>query len=511
MQTSPKPEKAQRKNVVFLSCLFGVALYLYLNLFTLHNIPYLRIGDQGFFWEYAFRMLQGDHVYRDFFQFTPPGADLFYLSLFKLFGASYSSAYLGLILLGVALFGTCFSVAHRILSRNQALLTAATVIVLIFGEQLDGTHHWFSITLSLCAVRALMPERTFPRIVAAGVLTALAAFFTQTTGAAALIALLLALLWEHFAHRKSWKLTSQLIAMLVTTFILVSLAMNAHFVIDAGWPKFLFLQVTYPHHYVLESHGFIAPDMRSMLHLRTLPRLLRHLFVYSLLAIYAPILWYCRRKRRAFESSNDMQIVLLALLGLLLMLQIITRANWTRIYAVTPPALILLSWSVAHFTSSSFQRRAIIVAFCAIACLAILQTHGRNHNAYQVATLPAGKAVLPATQFEQYTWLAQHTLPGDYFFQANWLDVYVPLSLRNPVFAEDFVPNERMRPDWVTLAIQQIDQRQVKYILWSPQWSNPNHAESPTSDHLGPLRTYIGNHYILVHVFSNRDEIWQRH
>lgn len=50
-----------------------VSLYLYLNLFSLSNTPFLLEGDQTFFWTYAMRMLQEERVYRDFFQFTPPG------------------------------------------------------------------------------------------------------------------------------------------------------------------------------------------------------------------------------------------------------------------------------------------------------------------------------------------------------------------------------------------------------------------------------------------------------
>lgn len=80
-------------------------------------------------------------------------------------------------------------------------------MALIFGERLDGTHHWFSLTLSLWAIRVFMPCRTPFRVISAGALTGVAAFFTQTGGAAAVIALLFALLWEHFAYGKSWSVT----------------------------------------------------------------------------------------------------------------------------------------------------------------------------------------------------------------------------------------------------------------------------------------------------------------
>jgi hypothetical protein len=290
----------------------------------------------------------------------------------------------------------------------------------------------------------------------------------------------------------------------------VWLALSAHFILSVGWQRFFFLQVTYPNRYMLESHGFLIPNLHGELNLQYLPRLLRQLAVYSTLAAYPAMLWHCWRRRRVAGSQQDMPIVLLALSGLLLTLQVITRANWTRIYVVAPPALVLLSWWVVRFTSTAFRRTATIAAGCFIACLAIIQTHALRHSGYRIATLPAGVVALPATKFEIYTWIQPHTKPGDYFFQANWVDVYLPLSLRDAVFAEDFAPDERTLPEWITLAVSQLEQRQVQYILWSPEWSDPDHAESPGSDHLEPLRAYMRSHYIKVHVFSNQDEIWQR-
>ena len=493
-----------------LLSLVGVPLYLYANLFTFHNVPLLVLADQTFFWEYAYRMLQGDRIYTDFFQFTPPGVDLTYFVLLKLLGPSLWVVNTGLILLGVAFFWTCFSVAHRILSRNQALFTAAFIVVLIFGDRLDGTHHWFSLTLSLCAVRVVMTRRTPPRILCAGALAGTAAFFTQTAGAAAVTALTLALCWECLAYRKSRRETLMQIMLLVTAFALEWIALNAHFIATLGWQRFFYLQVTYPQLYVMNAHEFLFPDIRNELHARAAPRLLRHFFVYFSLAIYPPTLWYCWRRRRAANSRTDMPIVVLAMLGLLLMLEVITRANWTRIYCVASPALILLSWAILRFTGTSFRRFATIAAGCAIIFLAAIQIHGRQLQENKVIQLPAGNAALDPMKWEEYTWVKGHTQPGDYIFQASWLDMYLPLALRNPVFAEDLLPNDRTRPEMVDQTVRQLEQKRVKYIVWSPQWSNSDHAEKPSYDHLVPLRNYLQSHYTRVHVFSNQDEIWQR-
>ena len=65
----------------------GAALYLYLNLFRLLDIPLVLGGDQVYFWMNAHRMLFGERIYQDFFQATPPGTDLVYFAAFKVFGA----------------------------------------------------------------------------------------------------------------------------------------------------------------------------------------------------------------------------------------------------------------------------------------------------------------------------------------------------------------------------------------------------------------------------------------
>jgi hypothetical protein len=72
--------------LVRISDAAGYSGYLYLNLFPLPNLPIWLSGDQTFFWMNGQRMLHGERPYLDFFQFTPPGADIFYFALFKAFG-----------------------------------------------------------------------------------------------------------------------------------------------------------------------------------------------------------------------------------------------------------------------------------------------------------------------------------------------------------------------------------------------------------------------------------------
>src|SRR5690242_19100818 len=107
----------------------GLAVYLYLNLFAFPHTPFLLNGDQAFFWMDAQRMLNGEQVYQDFFQFTPPGTDLIYLGLFRVFGLYVWVTNLMVFALGLALCWVCFSLASEILERRLAAL--ATFLFLV--------------------------------------------------------------------------------------------------------------------------------------------------------------------------------------------------------------------------------------------------------------------------------------------------------------------------------------------------------------------------------------------
>src|SRR5215475_15409680 len=98
--------------------LASAAAYLYATLFRLPATPILLSGDQLFFWMNGQRMLHGELPYRDFFQFTPPGADVFYLLIFKIFGPEIWVVNGVVVLLGIALCWVCFEIARAIMHRG---------------------------------------------------------------------------------------------------------------------------------------------------------------------------------------------------------------------------------------------------------------------------------------------------------------------------------------------------------------------------------------------------------
>jgi hypothetical protein len=486
----------------------GAPLYLYVNLFSLSNIPFLLGGDQVYFWVYAQRMLSGERVFQDFFQCKPPGTDLFYLALFKLFGPRIWVTNAAVLLLGVALCWICFSIAKRLMTPGLALLAASLFLVFVYGRTLNATHHWFSLLGTLCAIRIVMPARTALRIAAAGVMLGIASFCTQTAGVAGLLALLLSFGWEWLSSKKPWKILFSQGALLAAAFGLALAALNAPIIVKIGWSRLWYFLVLYPQ-YLTYWFGRWFPGLPEPVAWHTLPHLAPYLFVYLLLpVIYPLVLWRCwhNRTNPAFRCGTE--LVLVALLGTFLLLDKLPGVNWLRLYCISMPGFILLVYEAAR--PPRLRRYVVISGWVIVLCLAVGNIWLRYRQGQVVATLPGGKVVLSVQKYEKFFWLAQHTSPGDFFLQAAWHDTYLPLDLRNPIFLDILLANEESRPEYVELAMRQLDHKQVKYILWSPQLNHPNDPTRPLEDHLGPFRTYLRSHYRLVRVFADRDELWQR-
>jgi hypothetical protein len=263
----------------------------------------------------------------------------------------------------------------------------------------------------------------------------------------------------------------------------------------------------YPH-YLVYWFGKWFPGFPEPLGWHTLPRLAPYIFVYVLLpVIYPAVLWYCWRNRHNRDLPSA-DLVLLSSSGLFLMLEILPGVNWLRVFCVSMPAIILLVWTVTR--PSRWQRHSITFGWIAIVGVALASTWSRHAHAQEAVSLPAGKAIVSVKKTDKFLWLLQHTKPGDFLFQPAWPEAYVPFGLRNPTFVDSLIPNEITRPELVDIAVQQLDRRQVKYVVWAPELNTPDDPARPSEYYLGPMRSYLTSHYKRVEVFADGDEVWQR-
>jgi len=154
--------------------------------------PFFRyvfwLGDEGVVVHGAERVLRGEALYRDFFEFLPPGSFLAVAGWMHVVGADFASVRL-LAVCVIVLIGALTYAAVRVVSGSRPL--AALLAICWAGLSQGGwtviNHHWFATAASMAAAVALLHALGGPRAPAgfftAGLLAGAAAMIVSTRGA----------------------------------------------------------------------------------------------------------------------------------------------------------------------------------------------------------------------------------------------------------------------------------------------------------------------------------------
>ncbi|WP_433963940.1 hypothetical protein [Tunturiibacter gelidiferens] len=492
--------------------LLTIPAYLFLNLFTLHNIPHYIVSDDGLFILDGLRMGAGQWIYRDFFQFNAPGIDYVFFFAFKLFGARAWVPNLVTLLLGTSLSWMTLYLARRIMPRSWADLTTILFVVFLYGRWLDATHHWFSLFAILLAITVVLPDCSPSRIAIAGALIGTAAFFTQTAGAAAWLAFAVTLFYEHTsAAMQPSMLRKQ--ASLFLPAALVWYLLSAQTLNHVGWHTLWYFQFTFPQRYELRvDDNPIAVVLRLFPHKISFLQIENVVF-YLLLLCTTPValcvLLWKRLRNQAELQAGQMPILLLATVGFLLMAEVVTRPTWIRLYAVFLPSLMVLFAMLALplRTRPRLNRLLMLVLLSAATLSAFRQTSINRAMYSSITSLPAGEIALPQLDTEELRFLAQHTHPGDMFFQAFAVYLYLPLALHSPVYMDYLRQSSVTRPEFLANAVRALETNHVRYVALRPASDITfSHAES---HHLDPLYSWVEAHYTFVQRFPNNEELWE--
>jgi hypothetical protein len=185
-----------------------VAVAIALCLPFMHAV--FAISDEGVLLNGAARILRGDRLYVDFFEFLPPGGFVLTEGWFSLFGLSVFSVR-SLAALTVAGIACLTYLACRQACRNAPLSALVTIAWLVMsqGGWTQVSHHWFTTLFSMLAAwtalkKADATESRPSWALLSGASAGVAAMITPTRGALAMMAAATACLdlrrWARFGY-----------------------------------------------------------------------------------------------------------------------------------------------------------------------------------------------------------------------------------------------------------------------------------------------------------------------
>ncbi len=473
--------------------LVGTAIFIYLEVFVLLAVPISIANDQSINLDNALRMVHGQAIYKEFFQYTLPGTELFYFALFKMFGIRAWIPNGALIALAVLIAWLGMVISRRVLEGWHAYLPSL-LFIYAFHFALDATHHKYSVLLVLAATATLIDKRTLGRVACAGFLLGLAACFTQSRGAVAAGVFAAFLAWEGWLRGSGVPAIAGRAATLLGAFVTVVLGVNAYFVGEIGLGRFIAYCVVFPMKYyrqdtVYNTWSGLLKVLPPLAHWYDVPRALFLFAIFLLIpAVYLMVLmisWW--RRRLAMEGDNCERLALVTTAGLALYGSVIYAPEFVRLCEASLPAFILSVWLLEQLRARDVWLKAAATAMGMAMVGAMVHTQTRWHG---ILNTPLGRtALLKRKDYARYTWVANHTRPWEFFFEAVYSDMYFGLGLRNPAQIPYVTANGYTRPEQVRALIEALAAKRVKFVLWSK--SLDPHDPPLRGDHLGPLRSYL--------------------
>ena len=497
---------APRHTILYL---IGIFAFLYLAVFILPRAPLLAYGDQSVYLLNATRILQGQVIYRDFFEFTPPGTESAYAALFHWFGVRAWIPQAMLVLLGFALTWLSVYLSKSLLKGSLVFLPGLLFVTLVFRNALDASHHWYAVLAVMGAIAVLIEARNLRRFAIAGAICGLATWFTQIHGLACLLGVGLFLCWENRRTARPRPSLVKTEISLLGGFLAGIVLLDAPFALRAGLNRFLFCTVVFPLKYYSAGRyntwrAYMAelPPIHSWLDLvRAGPFLFLYLVVPLVYLLFLVRYW---RISPAQPSEPWDRLMLVNIAGLSLFASVAGAPSYLRMCVVSLPALIVLVWLISRH---GLPERLILSALWLIALtLAVAEPIARQRHWRGYLDLPTGRtAFLDPALYEEYRWIFERTHSDEPFFGDQL--VSFALRLRDPAEIDFITPDDYTRPEQVADLVQGLERERVRYVLWYPDLDSP---PSTAADHLGPLRAYLRNHYHIARIFDHGDKVWER-
>lgn len=502
-----------RRDLMFLG---AMAVFIFLQTFILPFVPVYVEGDQLLPVSNAMRILDGEVMYREFFHFAPPGADLYYAAAFSLFGIKVWVMNATVVFLALAQLMLVFAFSKKLLSGNFVYLP--TLIFFVLGFRLygiDGSYRLFSVVFVLLAAWIVLKGLSSKAIIAAGVLCGLSSFFVQTRGVLGIGAIGLFILWAHCKDEWDFKSVFRDWTIASVSFLITLLLTQLPMAIAGGIDNYYFANFVFlKNHYGADTLSNTAayfsdlPDFGSYVgNYGTFGGIFRYarvaaptLFFYTIVPL-TYLFYFAYRRFRTVDEAIDRGLMLLSILGVVLYIGVSAPTGF-RIYHIAIPAVVVLVFLLSRVITNQIALAGVLL----LGLLGAVYSVQRQTVEKAIVDLPAGRAAfLSPPMAEKYLWLKERTKPGDLIYEAQHPTYYFPMLLKNPS-PFYLIRDNNYTPDFqVAQLIQSLESRPPRYIVWHGLWSKEA-ADRKPGDNLDPLWQLIQRKYELRHEFRELGE-----
>lgn len=512
----------------------AAAIFIYTQLFEFPFTPIYFDGDQLIPISNAMRMLDGEVIYRDFFHFAPPGAELVYAALFSIFSVKIWVINLVILVLSVGQVWLLWFFSRRVLSGANVYLPALIFLTIGFRQMgIDGSYRLFSVVFVLAGVAILMNRTTMRNIVIAGSMCGLASFFVQPRGVVGMAGIALFLVWENYSDDFNFRKLARNVSGLVLSFASVVIFTQFYFAWQGGFDVYYFDIVTflhkhYPHDplnnqfaYFSDVPGF-AKYLETQSPLAAVSRFIRTgvpvLFYYAIIPlVYLLLLLVIWKKQLISVPSNQKRSLLLLTFAGLALAAGVSAPTAARFYHVAIPGIVIFVWLAGQVRVIS---RLAVLSLIVLSLLGFLYAVQRQIIPKEYVDFPAGRsAFLIKDDIAKYDWIKNNTKVGDVLYDAHHPNFYFPFHLKNPTPIYLVRDSEYTPAFQVESIVAALERNPPNLIVWEGTYSKNPESRKP-GDNLEPLWQFISRNYTLKTEFakdgeynfqSTRDtEMWER-
>ena len=339
----------------------------------------------------AKRILDGQVLYRDFFDFVTPGTDYFWASVFYLFGVKLSVARIAISISNAVAISIVVFISYRVI-KNKLLAAFPPIFFAIYaGYNYYVSHHWLIlvpvILVLFSGITNIKEQSTKPhKWFFAGLATAGAFLFIQSIGLTLFGMLVLFIIWYYTVDKLRIKSIIHPLSYYALGFTIPLAIVVICFALSGSLSAFIYDSFIWPFtNYrvinVSSFFSFIGFLIKGLTREGLSPAIIRGMTGYLAIMLSFVIFMHAvsRYKQRKETSFSLPVFIAFLCIGILLGLVQNPTINHIMVFLPIYLILIILIFEYKHFRSDNKFRKLLYLYF-PFMMLVLLYNAYRNYS-----------------------------------------------------------------------------------------------------------------------------------